>query len=144
MATEILLIKDKNRLAAADPISQETLDGMRQGETVTATIRRPRNPRQHRLLFALLQTVFENQERYKAIEQLLDAVKIAVGHCELLPVKLGAVTLEVPIPRSISFAKMPQDKFETFFRDALDYIVRDVIPGLDKATLEREVYEMIH
>ncbi|WP_396271064.1 hypothetical protein [Granulicella paludicola] len=41
---------------------------MKLKETVTATIRRPRNPKHHRKLWALLTVVFENQTGFATKE----------------------------------------------------------------------------
>ena len=110
MATDLLLVKEGNRLAAADPISAETLEAMKQGEIVTATVRRARNGKHFRKFFALLKVVYDNQERYATPETLLDAVKFEVGLYDLYTLP-GKVPVQIVKLRSISFAKMSQTEF---------------------------------
>ena len=48
-----------------------------------------------------------------------------------------------PMALSISFGSMGQDQFRDFFNLALDVVVTEVIPGTDKASLMRELEEML-
>lgn len=141
MATEMLLIREGNKLGAAEPTSLEAIEAMRHGEIVTATVRRVRNARHHRLFMALLGIVFANQGRYATRAQLLDAVKIATGHYDLYTLP-GKFPVQVCVPRSISFARMPQDQFEEFYGKAVAFIIGEVLPGLDREDLDRQVLEM--
>jgi hypothetical protein len=142
MATDVLLVREKNGFAAADPTSAEVIQGMKHGEVVTATIRRTRNPRFHRLFWALLNLVFENQDRYTTLEQLLDAVKLNIGYFDLVTIP-GKVPTQICKLRSISFAKMDETSFRQFFDKAVVFIVADVVPGIDRADLERQVLEIV-
>lgn len=137
---EVLLIKEGNRLAPADPISAESIDGMKQGEVVTATIRRSRNPRHHKLLFALLKIVYENQEAFPTMEELLSAIKLATGLFDT-----GKTVDGFPYarPKSISFASMDQTSFAEWYEKALDVIITKIIPGLDKESLREEVLAIV-
>ena len=49
----------------------------------------------------------------------------------------------IEIPLSISFAKMDQTEFESFYERAMDFLIAEVLPGIDSADLEREVQEII-
>jgi hypothetical protein len=143
MSDTLLLIRDGTKLSASDPVSFEAIQAMAHGEQVVAEIRRARNPGHHRKMFAFLKLLLDNQEKYKTIEDILNAVKIGVGHCRWGTVWLRGVPVQVAIPKSISFANMGQAKFETFYNAALDYAVCEIIPGLDKANLERQVLEFL-
>jgi hypothetical protein len=55
------------------------------GELLIVEARRPRNILHHRKLFALLNLVVDNTDRYPDVETLLFALKIATGHCEVFP-----------------------------------------------------------
>lgn len=137
---EVLLIRDGNRLAPADPISEESIRQLKNGETVTANLRRPRNPRHHKLLFALLKIVYENQEAYPTTQELLSAIKMATGLFDT-----GKTVDGIPyaIPKSISFASMDQTSFAEWYDKALDVIITKIIPGLDKEGLREEVLSII-
>lgn len=109
------------------------------GECVEVKIKRPRNLQHHRLFWALMQKVYENQEHYKSPEEVCTAFKFAVSLTDKIKTRRG----EIEVPRSIAFAKMDQVAFREFFDKAVDFCVQEVIPGLGKADLEREVMEMV-
>lgn len=139
MSDTLLLIREGDKLGAADPVSYESLQAISRGEYVVADIKRARNPKHHRKMFALLKIVLDNQDKYKTIEDVLNAVKIGIGHCTWGTVWLRGVPVQVAIPKSISFANCSQTKFDAFYTAAVDYVVSEVIVGLDKAALEAEI-----
>jgi len=136
---EMLLVKSLNRLAAAEPISQELIEGMRQGEIVTATIKRTRNVKHHRKFYALLSVVFKAQSHFVTLDHMLAVIKKAVGYCD--EVKHRGQTIYVP--KSISFAKMPQESFETFYDAVVNFILAEILPRVNKAELEIAVNDII-
>jgi hypothetical protein len=138
--TEIMLVKVPGGFRPADPRAEDTLKGIRAGEIVKAQVSRPRNPQQHRLFWAFLTLVQQNTDRWPTPEALLQAIKIHLGHFDSVEMVDGRV---VPHPRSISFGSMPQDDFRRFMNDAIDLVVTRIIPGLDRADLEREIFEMV-
>ena len=142
MAIDLLLVRQGSRLVAHDPIALESIETLKHGETVSATLKRTRNAAHHRKFFALLKAVFEAQTRYAAMEKLLNGVKIATGHYEMetLP---GKIPVQICVPCSISFARMDQTAFESFYDKAVDYLITEVIPGTGKADLESHVLSII-
>ena len=131
--------KEFGKLAPADPKAEESIARVRHGEHVQADIRRPRNLRHHMLFFALLNLVYDNQEYFSRVDDLLDALKIAIGHTKVIVLKNG--TYQVPL--SISFAAMDQTAFDAFFSRAVDFLITDVVPGMDQKALLDEVYSMV-
>ena len=93
----------------------------------------------HRKFFALLNVVFENQEKYESVEQLLTIFKIGTGHYETMVMKDGVAY----IPKSIAFQKMDQDEFSVFWDKCIKLIVTRILPGITKEDLEREILELI-
>lgn len=143
MAEEVLLKRKGNTLEAADPTSFEVIQGIGYEEYLVATIRRPRRIRHHRLFFALVHKIFENQDRYATEAQLLNAIKIKTGYYDNQNVTIGGMTFQVFIPRSISFAKLDQTGFEQFYRRVIEFVVTEVIPGLDTDDLRNEILELV-
>lgn len=139
MATDVLLVKNLNRLEAAEPITADTLKAMKQGEVVTATLRRARNPQHHRKFFALLNAIYESQNRYSTMGHLLAIIKVYTGYYDIFPVN-GKDTFFL---KSISFASMDQTEFESFYDHVVNIILKEIVPGIDKADLERRVLEII-
>jgi hypothetical protein len=137
---EILLRRDFGPvLRPCDEVGERALKQITQGNTVTCQVKQPRNVLHHRKFFALMSKVFENQEYFTSIEQLVAALKIAIGHVDVVQTRRGTFT----IPKSISFAKMDQAQFSEFYERAVDFVVSDVVPGLGRAELEAEIQEMI-
>lgn len=133
-----------NCLVPSDQQSQGYFHGtLRKGDIVAATIRRPRNVKHHRKLFALLSLVWENtslQDRFPTKDNLLDALKHELGYVETFATVNGDILFK---PKSIAFESMAQDKFEEFYDAAVEIIVTQLVPGLNRRDLERQVEEMI-
>lgn len=140
MALDLYMVKHLGALRPMGPLDAERLDELKNGAEVRVTIARPRNVQHHRLFFAALNLVFQNQERYDTLDNLLAAVKVALGHCDWLTLKDGT---QVAIPKSIAFSKMDQASFEQFWSRFCDLVEQKIIPGLKRADMERELREMI-
>lgn len=140
MASELLLVREGNKLAAVEPTSLELIEAMGRDEVVTATIRRTRNPGHHRKFFALMKVVFDAQSRYATSTQLLNVLKMAVGHGEFMEVVKGK---PIFIPASISFAKLDQGNFEDFYKKVVDVVVTKILPGVARTDLEEQVNEIL-
>lgn len=136
MATDVLLVRNGKALGACDPLSAEAIEAMANGEQVIATLRRARNPKHHRKMFALLTLIARNSEDYLDAEDLLDDIKIRIGYCRTLTRPNGTTLTRT---RSVSFANMAQDKFEAFYNKAMVCVLTEILPGLDRRDLEREV-----
>lgn len=134
----VMLRKSLGGLKAADEVAASVLAGIKENDLVAVEIKRRRNLKMHRLFWALMQKIYENQETYSSPEEVAAAFKVAAGHCDFVQTPRGLVG----VPKSISFAKMDQAEFRAFFDKALDYLTTVVIPGLNRDDLEREVMEM--
>ena len=141
MSTTLLMHKTMGgSLAPVDDAGRATVAKLGKGEIVAITMRRPRNIGHHRKLFALLSLIHENQSRYPTVEDLLDAIKVHIGHCTTLKLKDGR---EVYVPKSISFANMDQSAFEQFWDRIVDVVTTQIIPGLSRVDLERELMDLV-
>lgn len=96
--------------------------GCKIGKPVELRGRRPRNPQHHKKLFALLGIVADNNEQFSGPEDVLVAIKAALGHGRWL--KLEGATREVFMPDSIAFDAMDQAAFETFYEAAVSAVKR--------------------
>jgi hypothetical protein len=135
MPLDLLLIREGQRLSAADPISLEGIESLRQKETVTATLRRARNPRHHAKLFALLNVIHPHQQAYATIQDLLVALKISTG---LFDTVQSIDRIPIIIPKSISFASMSQTDFEQWYARAVDIITTRIVPTVNRDELANE------
>lgn len=133
--------KHLGALRPADADAEAILRSISMGECVEVTIKRKRNPRHHRKLMALLNVVVENTDcRWPNIDALKEDLKMATG---LFEKRLSISGKAYFVPKSISFASMDQTEFSKWYDAAIDVIVTRIIPGLDRADLEREVMNMI-
>ena len=130
-----LMVKNMGALRPVDEAGEAVLRHIGQGEIVGVEVKRPRNVKHHRMFFAMLSIVLQNQDYYKSLEDLLDVCKLRIGHCRTLLTRDG----EVKIPSSISFAQLDQDGFNDFYNRACAWVVTEVIPGLKRGDLDAEV-----
>lgn len=107
------------------------------GDIVDIEYVRPRSQKFHKLFWALLKLVADNQEQY-GMDEILDVVKIGVGHTRVIAMPGDFV---FRVPKSISFSSMDDDAFSEFFRSAVDYIISDLI-AFDREALLREVFDL--
>ena len=136
-------IKRDGSLVPADEFAEEFLSSIPADKEVIVTVRRPRSPSNHRHFFALLRKACDHMQEHKrdglptmADEQeLLDAIKLAVGHAQPRQRLDGTVIF---VPKSIDFASMPEDAFKRFKNRAL-YVLGQLL-GFDPLMLldERE------
>lgn len=130
----------KDRLGAlrpADDESKAALTKIPAGEYMTAEIKRPRNPKRHRMFFALLDVVWSNlpedmHQRYPTIERLRWELKVQTGFFDLHETLRG---VQVPIVHSMSFAAMDDVEFELFFQKAMAVCRKYFLPGVTEKEL---------
>lgn len=136
----LLFRKNLGRLEPVDDAGEEAMRGIKHGSEVWVEVVRARNTQHHKLYWALVSMVFENQERYKTRDQLHDALKLAAGIYTQLVMPSGAVH---KIPGSIAFDKMDQAEFSAFYNRVCDLIAEHFLPGVSSDDLKREVSSMI-
>lgn len=135
MATSQIMVK---RLGALRPTDDEGTEAMRKipdGSLVKVTWTRPRNIRFHNKFFAMLGIVLKNQEHYKSMDELKQVCKLRIGHVHVVQTPYG----EERWPKSISWASMDETEFSEFYDRAVDWVISEVIPGLQRQHLDAEV-----
>jgi len=119
-----------NHLVPSDLAAQEMVQSLPEGKAVLMDMRRPRSPRNHAHLFALLKVACEQLEGYPDTETLLDALKIATHLTRPVTLATGEI---VWIPKSINWAAMPEDEFKRWKARAL-YVLGQLL-GVDPQQL---------
>lgn len=133
---KLICTRELGTLRPVDDRGRDLLSKLKLGFHYQVEIKRPRNLQQLKLYWSLIHLVFENQTRYLTEDDLSDALKIAVGHCDNLILPDGRIA---PRPRSISFAKTEQDQWQAFL-SAVIVLVRDTfLPTLSEGDLRREL-----
>jgi hypothetical protein len=134
----VCMIRRNTGLVPADIHADDFIALIPMGKEVMVTVRRARNPKHHRLLFALLKKVIDNTDQWASIEHLLDEVKLATGLAE---VRINLITGKpYAVPGSISFAAMGQDKFEVWFEQAV--VILAGVLGVGAEVLRDEILAM--
>lgn len=88
-------------------------------------LKRQRSVRQHRLFFAMLKRVFENQDYYPTLDALRHELLIKLGRIDSYEAKDGTLRI---IPKSIAFGNMTQEDFQSLMNDTIDFLCKDVVP----------------
>lgn len=136
---ELAMVKDGNRLAPADPVSDEALQGLPNGKEFLVSIRTPRNIRQFKLAWALAAKVAEACDFLHDQEDAMDWLKIKARHVKIIQHD-GQVAI---IPRSIAFASLSQEAFKRVLDRMIYVTCTEIVPGLEEGDLRREIEGMI-
>ena len=138
-------MKRGGALRPVDEQSWEWLGKLPRGKEIKVRAVRARNGRQHRLFFGALRLVHDAmpdaaRERYPTADKLRKSFLIHAGYCDMWALKDGRVAFEA---RSMAYDAMPQDEFEELLKAFLDWVVVDVIPGVQRDDLRRELEDIV-
>lgn len=112
-------------LVPVDRAARDWLDAQPEGRALMVSVRKPRNPDHHRLLFALLNLVVQSTDKWPDVDTLLHDLKLATG---LIEKHINGITGEIVVrPQSISFAAMDQARFRQWFDRATFLISAEVL-----------------
>lgn len=147
--TEVILRKRAARageigLFSVDDEGYDLLAKLPHNRDVGCDIIRRRNPRHHRLAFAILRFVQTHCDLWEgaSTERILVALKIATGHVDTFVDKETGQAAYVP--RSISFAAMDQTEFSKWFDDACRVIAQRWMPaGSTAESVRAELVELV-
>lgn len=135
-----VFVKKNGGLFPGDAEAGAAFAKMKDGAGYLVSLHRPRNLSHHKKLFALLNLVQDNTDRWPTVETLLDDLKISTG---LFETRVNAVTgIPYVVAKSISFASMPQDEFEQWFGRAVDLICKQVL-DMDREYLLAEIGDVL-
>jgi len=117
---KIYLVKQlNNTFKVAYDSDYERLKKVKVGEVYECEIKQPRNLKFHKKYFALVKMLFDNQERYKDMEELRRDLTIEAGFYNERANFQGEVIREA---KSISFASMTQSDFDDLY-DRTIYVI---------------------
>lgn len=131
-------------LVPDDARSEALLKQVKPGRPMMVKTKSARNPKQHRLLWALAAKIAENVERFTDAEHVVHELKLHTGHVERKQINvpgLGVVFQEWP--KSIAYESMPQEEFAIWFEKVLAYVASDIWPGIGSQAIRNELEEML-
>lgn len=140
---KIICRKVGRTLVPVDDEGHDALAKVREGRDVTVEFKKSRNPRHHRLTFALFKFVKMHSDTMAdaSIEQIKTAIKLATGFVDTFVDCQSGKT--VMVPRSIAWENCDQLEFNQFFDAAVDVIVnRWMAPGSTSEEVRREIIEL--
>lgn len=118
---KICLIKTLSGLKPAYTSDHEKLQKIKLNEPYEYEFKQPRNYKFHKKFFALLNMVFDNQERYKNIDHLRKDLIIEAG---FYTIRYDFKGVEIYEADSISFASMDENEFSELYSKCIDVIVQ--------------------
>lgn len=129
---DVYFAKTTDSLVPVDDVSLEQLQQYGDGEVIRVKLYKDRNPRHHRLFFALIAAIFENQEKYLSKDALRWAITIQAGWVDEIQLAGDRVTLK---PKSIAWGKMDQHEFKDYYAAALK-AVPELLPQFEGVDIE--------
>lgn len=127
------------------PVDQEGLDlleSIPNERDAVIEVKARRNPKHHRLFFAILKFMVEHTDHFETIEQAKTAIKIAAGEVDThIDAETGKVFF---ILRSINWGAMDQTRFAAFYDRAI-YVIANkwMPPGTTEDAVRSELEAMI-
>src|SRR3990167_6927305 len=125
----VLARRTPSGLVPADDTAVAELRRVPVGKPVYIEIVSARNPKQHRMLFALL-NMLVNANAFPTTEAALIAVKFATGMIDSI---VMSPTETKMVPKSIAFANMKHSDFDPWFDAALKAVSERWLPGVSDA-----------
>lgn len=140
----VMLRVEKGRFVPADLASARMLRdrGYAIGDVVSAEIRKPRNPKFHRLVHQLGTALIENTDdfaNYTDSHAVLKRLQIEANvGCDVMLINApGYGMLEHRTPQSLSFENMEEAEFQAIYKGFCDYVIRRYWPGMTQDAIER-------
>ncbi len=118
---KILVEKTLNGLVPVMRSEQDKLQEskLKLGETYEVEIKKKRNIKFHKKLFALLNLAYNNQEQFNNFEEFRSYVTMRAGFYKRIVTEKG----EFFLPKSISFSSMDEVEFNHFYDQVFSFIL---------------------
>ena len=131
---KLTFIKTQTGLIPDCDETREILNKVKNGDGIILDYKPKRNYLFHKKLFALLNLIFQNQNHYKSIDNILEIVKFRAGYYETIVTHKGKKHYKT---KSICFSKMDNLEFEKFYSEIIDVALE--LTGLLKKDIEKEI-----
>lgn len=136
----IQMVRRGSFLAPYTPFDSEQLERFSAGKVLRVRVSQARSAKQLRLYRAMLNLVVANLDQEVTDDALHEWMKLKLGYTMPIRQRNGDI---VHVPASVAFDKMDQPTFQRFFDEAKRMVQVHLIPGLNSAHLEREIYAML-
>ena len=112
--------KDGSYIPSSDSDYDDSMK-IKAGDEVKAS--KARNAKFHRKAFLLLNTGFQNQEKYETFQVYRNVMTILAGYFDWVPTKDGD---RIPMAHSLSYENMSAEKFEKWYDDMIKVVASDL------------------
>jgi len=119
----------------ADEPSLEAARKFKLNEVYRADVVKPRSYKHHKLIMALLNLTYANQDKYQDFEMFRKAVAVAAGHVEEILTVDGEI---IKLPKSISYDTLDEVEF-TQVSGAMMSVCCRLLKDIGADELEAEV-----
>lgn len=109
-------------LVPADDFCLETMKRWKLGAIIRGKFTAERNGKHHRKCFVLIQTMFENQDRYTEFKEFYEALKIPAG---LYDIKHDLHGVAYKMPWSLRYEDCDQIRFEKAYQKLITFAIQD-------------------
>ena len=127
------------KLMPSSEKSMQKFQKVKIGDTVLVDYKAKRNVQFHRKGFALLNLIFQNQDKYKNFEDMRTEFKLKAGLYELHVTTKGKT---IYVPKSMSFSEMDENEFEELYSKFIDIALLHFV-SMDRQDLEDAVIRFI-
>jgi hypothetical protein len=114
------LVRTDKGLAPIDDESVKAIQKVKVGSNIYCEFKPRRNMKFHKKYWALLNAVLINQEHFKTVDNIHEAVKYRAGYYETIFTFNGESFIKT---KSISFHTLDNMEFESFYNTAIDVCV---------------------
>jgi hypothetical protein len=137
---KLIFVKAVGKLLPVDDIAEEALAAIKYGEEVAIEIKKPHNIKLFKRYWALVNIVWQNQDRYETRDQVHTALKLSTGIYDQIELPGGVI---YKVPGSVSFDSMDAVEFHQFWKRVCDVIATHYLPGVSNEWLQEEVEKLI-
>ena len=109
------------------------------GDEVLVDYKAKRNTQFHKKGFALLNLVFQNQDRYTNLEDLRVEFRLKAG-CYTEHISMSGII--VYIPKSMAFSEMCDNEFNELYSKFIDIALKDFVK-MDRKNFEESILRFI-
>lgn len=138
---KFLAVRTYNTLKAVDDRGRDVLSKIKPGKIVTVEVKQPRNLKELKFYFALVDLLFEQQSVFLTPDDLDEEIRICIGHCTRKTRQNGEIQVKA---KSLQFGKLDQYNWRSFLDAAIRFACEHIVPGLPETTLKKEVEDMVY
>lgn len=138
---DLVMVKRDGGLFPADMLSIERFEKMKTGAEALVHAKTPRNVRHHRLAWVLAEELANCCDFLFDREDAMEYLKLKSRHVDwLTDHQTGKV---YPRTRSIAFASLSQEKFDTIFNRFVWVACNVIVPDLEEQALRDRIHQIV-